>query len=711
MSSYWSSIVFASGYSVFVFLVVGYYQLTIVCIVLINCIDCLAAYFWQMTIFRVCALFYKHGAPFQHVHRLMACRRMLSSKANRYAKQLVNGTFNFKGVMRANNKINKEKNKPLEHQIKSVKNWIQRKKNHRQFVLMNHDMGTGKSALLMQLYAAHARDEESKIKMIISVPAITLQQWRETIYTWLRIKSERVLVISDSKRMTVDLVNKKSIVVVSHGTIVSMFKKSYTRNAGDYGAWILKDDDESKILPPFDRQWDILCIDEAHKCANTKSTVCCAHAQLSKLCTQRILMTGTACMNRPSDIAGIAKAGNAVSVHREVDYQSMKSWTVKGSSTTSVNTDTVDKWRNEFVDRYAMETQNMKLPALEHVPVQFDVFFNNKEFDEYKEILLEAHLMRNYRHGGAKTSNNELILMQAVVKMSQFIVSPLLARLGAKRFGDSEENLDKSVESPSDSLLALCKQVRVLRGAGHKNCIVASASVASIKIAAHMMKKSTTHDYGEIFMFTGKQTHQEREISKNFFLASSKAVMFLSMCAGSTGLHLVPGCECMILWGMSSYTPAIIDQCVSRIYRIGQEAPITGKITIVHLLSYGSADFAIASLHTDKKRLMKLIQGADTAEFQRKNKSMWKHSERLIDECSPLQMVRIHADDKHHIHTFFSKDMIAAMAMGLHSRLGSGCKFNEIDDDVLQFIISKCSEYQIYRFPPKPDNVRLVYHY
>jgi len=295
--------------------------------------------------------------------------------------------------------------------------------------------------------------------------------------------------------------------------------------------------------------------------------------------------------------------------------------------------------------------------------------------------------------------------------MSQFLVSPLLARLGAKFFGDSEENLKKSVENPSDSLLALCKQVRCLREAGHKNCVVASASVASITIAAYIMKKSTAYDYGEIIMFTGKQTHQEREINKNFFLASSKAVMFLSMCAGSTGLHLVPGCECMILWGMSSYTPAIIDQCVSRVYRVGQKAPITGKVTIVHLLSYGSADFAIASLHKDKKRLMKIIQGEDTPELQRYTRSTWKHYERLVNECSPLQMVQIHDDEKHHLYTFSSKNMIAAIAMGLHYRLGRRCKFYDIDDDVLQFIISKCSEYQFYTFPPKPNNVRLVYNY
>jgi len=666
----------------------------------------------KMSIFRVNAMLYKHETLFEIVHRKMPRNcRMLSSKPHKYAKQLVHGTLSFQGVMRQRNMITKKKNKPFEHQIKSVKNWIERKKNYRQFILMNHDMGTGKSALLMQLYAAHAREEESKIKMIISVPAITLQQWKETIYAWLSIKSERVLVIRDSKEMTVENINKKSIVVVSHGTIVSMFKKSYTKYGVMHGDWKLKDEDESKITPPFDRTWDILCIDEAHKCANTKSTLCCAHAQLSQVCKQRILMTGTSCMNKPSDIAGIAKAGNAISLDREVNYQSLKSWSIKGISTISVNTKTVDKWRNEFVDRYTMETHNMNLPTLEHVSVHFDVFFNSKEFNEYQEILLEAYRMRNYRHQTINKANNELILMQAVVKMSQFLVSPLLARLGAKKFGDCEENLRKSVENPSDSLLALCQQVRSLRESGHKNCIVASASVASIMIAAYRMKTSTAYDYGEIFMFTGKQTHQEREINKKCFLASGKAVMFLSMCAGSTGLHLVPGCECMILWGMSSYTPAIIDQCVSRVYRVGQKAPLTGKVTIIHLLSYGSADFAIASLHKDKKRLMKYIQGQDTAEFHRKNRSEWKHSERLVDDCSPLQMVRIHDDEKHHLYTFFSKNMINAMAMGLHSRLGKSCKFNEIDDDVLQFIIQKCSEYQFYTFPPKPNNVRLVYSY
>jgi hypothetical protein len=641
-------------------------------------------------------------------HKMLPKSRKLSSSPKKFAKQLVYGTLNFKGVMREHNPISNKKNKPFEHQIKSVKNWIERKKSYRQFILMNHDMGSGKSALLMQLYAAHARDEETKIKMILSVPAITLEQWRNTIAGWLSIKSERVLVTNNSKEITHENIHNKSIVVISHSVIVLLFKKSYT-NTNPYskihGSWYPKDD----LVPPFDQTWDLLCIDEAHKCANTRSALCNAHAQLSQKCKQRILMTGTACLNKPSDIAGIAKAGNAISVEHDLHYQNVKSWRIKQSSTTTVNTDTVVKWRDEFVDRYEMQNEDMQLPLLEHVPVHFDALFNFEEYKEYEAILNEANQLRSYRN--LDRTNNELILMQAVVKMSQFLVSPLLARLGAKKFEGSEQNLKDSIKNPSDSLLALYKQIRHLRKAGHIKCIVASASVASITIAAYGMKKSTEYNFGEVFMFTGKQSHQDREMSKTRFLESKKAVMFLSIGAGSTGLHLVPGCECMILWGMSSYTPAIIDQCVSRIYRVGQMAPLTGKITIVHLLSYGSADFAVASLHKDKERLIKLIQGGDSSEFKRKNNSTWKHSERLVDECSPLKMVQIRDEEKHHIYNFFSKHMITAMAMGMHFRIGRLCKFNNIDDDVLRLIISKCSSYKFYTFPLKPDNVRLIYKF
>jgi len=47
-------------------------------------------------------------------------------------------------------------------------------------------------------------------------------------------------------------------------------------------------------------------------------------------------------MNRQADLAGITKAGNAVSRTSLVDYQSVKSWSVFKNSRDTVNRDNVN---------------------------------------------------------------------------------------------------------------------------------------------------------------------------------------------------------------------------------------------------------------------------------------------------------------------------------------------------------------------------------
>jgi len=118
------------------------------------------------------------------------------------------------------------------------------------------------------------------------------------------------------------------------------------------------------LLLPFGGGWDIMGVDEAHVNANVKSKICNAHAMLSQSCALRIMMTGTACVNKPSDMAGIAKAGNAVSQMPNIDYQSVKSWVIPKASRDTVNRENVRLFRDEFVDRHKLDVRKMMLPSI-----------------------------------------------------------------------------------------------------------------------------------------------------------------------------------------------------------------------------------------------------------------------------------------------------------------------------------------------------------
>jgi len=124
------------------------------------------------------------------------------TKMEEYMETLIGGSATFQGVMRRNNKITLRKNVPFKHQRRAVEKWSRHNAKGTEFMLLNHDMGTGKSAVLMQMYAKMSVEKERKIKMIVSVPVVTLEQWRDTVAGWTTIKQDRILVTSDSKNVT-----------------------------------------------------------------------------------------------------------------------------------------------------------------------------------------------------------------------------------------------------------------------------------------------------------------------------------------------------------------------------------------------------------------------------------------------------------------------------------------------------------------------------
>lgn len=84
------------------------------------------------------------------------------------------------------------------------------------------------------------------------------------------------------------------------------------------------------------------------------------------------------------------------------------------------------------------------------------------------------------------------------------------------------------------------------------------------------------------------------------------------------------------------FSPAHVEQAWNRIHRIGQFAPITGKITVTHLVPYGSVDAAIAQVHGDKQALINLIQEGDDSGFGGDTDAQWRKGCRIVDACLPL---------------------------------------------------------------------------
>ena len=612
---------------------------------------------------------------------------MYETKLEAYMEGLIRGSATFQGVMRRKNKITLRPNVPFKHQRRAVEKWVRHNAKGSEFLLLNHDMGTGKSAVLMQMYAKLSVQEERKIKMLVSVPIATLEQWQDTITGWTTIKQDRILVTNDPKKVTVESIANKSIVVLSHSCLMSIFKKCYEfypchhRVPGGRGvqwcsAWDLKQNSgdgdgdglEVDALPPFGMAWDIMAVDEAHVNVNVKSKICNTHAMLAKTSKFRVMMTGTVCMNRPADLAGIAKAGNAVSRISQVDYQSVKVWSVYKNSRDTVNRQNVDAFRKEFICRHKLDASHMQMPTLIEETCAYKVYLNDANAIEYQNIIDGANQLRRQM---ARNDNGRgvMILMQSLTRLSHFLISPLLARLGAKEFASSQANFVEAIREPSNSVVALAEQILLKMDQGHRTVVVACASVIEMKIAKFYMENDLSNDYGQMFLYTGQVNQKQRMADKDAFLASGRGVMFLSISAGGTGLHLVPGCACMIFFGMMSYSPAVMQQCMARIYRYGQTQPVS----VVYVLAYGSSEYAIGSLHADKSDLMKFVQDNYTnVHALQPTGAVWKHTLKIVDNCSDLyDCTYEYGAPTHFEFNQLSNEVVLAVMMAHHERLGA----------------------------------------
>lgn len=107
---------------------------------------------------------------------------------------------------------------------------------------------------------------------------------------------------------------------------------------------------------------------------------------------------------------------------------------------------------------------------------------------------------------------------------------------------------------------------RDLQTQGQKRIIVAANHVAILKIGMAFISKRIN---AAILIYDGTLSLARRQIEKNRFLTAESSILFLSISAGGTGLHLVPGCAAMIFWGSRPYSPSIVHQCSKRIHRIG----------------------------------------------------------------------------------------------------------------------------------------------
>jgi hypothetical protein len=210
-----------------------------------------------------------------------------------------------------------------------------------------------------------------------------------------------------------------------------------------------------------------------------------------------------------------------------------------------------------------------------------------------------------------------------------------LAEKGAAYLKEHPIEIDNAAQAGTGTLAALYNRIRILKAEGHKHIIVAANHVVIMRVA---MKYIRIHDpdLAELFLYDGSLSLDKRQEERAAFLRAEQSVLFLSIGAGGTGLHLVPGgdtpkdgfCRAMIFWGSRPFSPMQVWQTLKRIHRIGAKH----DVYVQHLIPYGGVDYAISKVHSDKQGLAAAIVDDDWSNCDEKGGN-WKKTGRIVDSC------------------------------------------------------------------------------
>lgn len=535
------------------------------------------------------------------------------------------GTTDNMGILRK-----KRKSGPahlaLVHQRKGVKFMLP---NEQKRSLLCHDPGLGKTYTLMLLMAAlwvvH-RGSKSELKFLISVPASCIEQWYREVTETLKIAPKLILRTNRLCNLTKEAIASHAVIIVSRDTIGRAYSSCYeyvqAHHLNQQNRWVSQWDRiaNTNLHPLFETNFSLFGIDELHMMRNPLTAWTKGHELISTKATKSVGLTATPVFNSPKDLVGISTALDL----RET-FKTASEWFVDKEK-TRVNTTTIKRFNGDYVHR--ADDSILNLPPIDHEYVNFDVSMPPESVADYNETLTRARRIRFTMERNNRATRDEFKkLMSYLQTMQQFLVSPILADKGAIELKSDPELVERAAAEDTGSLKALRNTILNLKERGFKRVMVAACHTSLLKIANASLTNNCP-ECGDIITYDGSLSQSKRTKAIAAFLGGENTVMLMSIDAGGTGLHLVPGANAVVFWGSRPFSPMQVLQTAKRVHRLGQEFPCL----IIHLIANGSVDHAINLVHGDKLTLSNAVIDMDMDSLEAEG-GKWRTTGRIVDGC------------------------------------------------------------------------------
>jgi SNF2 family N-terminal domain protein len=417
-------------------------------------------------------------------------------------------------------------------------------------VCLADDMGLGKTLQTIALLL----EQGSKGPSLVVAPASVVPNWRNELRRFAPTLNVIVLNQSDNRTADIEKVQAGDVVVITYMLL----------------------NIEQKILT--EREWVVVCLDEAHTIKNANTKMSKAAMQLKA--QRKVILTGTPIQNRLSELWNLFQFINPGLLGSAEQFKQKFIQPIEGNN---------DKERQSQLRRLIAPflLRRTKGEVIKELPDKTDIQLP-VELSSNEITMYEMHRKMVEEMVRSDKSLNVSTLAE-ITKLRQMACSCSL--------------VDKSWKVPSSKLLAFIDLAESLNDSGNRALVFSQFTSFLEEVRYAMDNAQLPYLY-----LDGSTPMAKREQLVKDFQSGRCPFFLISLKAGGLGLNLTGANYVVHLdpW----WNPAIEQQATDRAYRIGQQQ----DVTVYHLISQHTIEEKILRLHKTKRDLAdSLLEGSDIA--------------------------------------------------------------------------------------------------
>lgn len=409
------------------------------------------------------------------------------------------------------------------------------------------DMGLGKTVQTIAFLLYRAAEGAS----LVVAPASVVPNWKNELQRFAPTLNIHVLNEADDRKALIDRAGEYDVILSTYGLLV---------NAEE---------------PLVGKQWNVVCLDEAHTIKNrdTKTSKVAMQLQASA----RLILTGTPIQNHLSELWNLFRF---ITPGLLGSYEQFRLKFI-------VPIEEGDKEKQRRLKRIVQPfmLRRTKSEVVEELPEKMEITLpvelSEDEMAVYEVIRRRAKAMLEASSGVNMSTLAEITrLRQAACSMALI------------------DNKWKGESTKIQMLLDLIAEIKE----GNNRVLVFSQFTSFLEL----VRKRLDEQGEPYFYLDGSVAMKQREELVRKFQQGECPIFLISLKAGGLGLNLTGANYVIHLdpW----WNPAIEQQATDRAYRIGQQ----NRVTVYHLIAQHTIEEKILRLHRTKRDLAdSLLEGAN----------------------------------------------------------------------------------------------------